>query len=101
MPIDKISISWFRGAADSTCLATGRKSIVGYGPNGSGKSCFVDALEYLLTGGKIEHLSHEYSGSRLERAIINTHMPSTARCYVEIDLGHATVRVTAHRLGQE
>lgn len=75
MRIDTITLSWFRGAAQHAVLDTGSKSVVVYGANGSGKSTFADAIEYLVQGGKIEHLKHEYSGSRQEKGIRNTHAP--------------------------
>lgn len=75
MRIKAISLSWFRGAADSVSMEPDGKSIVVYGVNASGKSSFVDAIEYVMTGGKIGHLSHEYSGKHLENAVPNTHRP--------------------------
>ena len=75
MRIKNIHLSWFRGAADPVSLEAGGKSMVVYGVNASGKSTFVDALEYVLNGGRIGHLSHEYSGRYLEKAIPNTHKP--------------------------
>lgn len=75
MRIKIIQLSWFRGAADPVSLEPDCKSMVVYGVNGSGKSSFVDAVEYLLNGGKIGHLSHEYSGKRQEKAVLNTHKP--------------------------
>lgn len=73
--VNKISASWFRGFADTQCMELGDKSVVVYGENGSGKSSFVDIVEYLIRGGEIEHLRHEYSGRRQERGVINTHRP--------------------------
>ena len=61
MRIEAVEIAWFRGAADAVALDAKSKSMVVYGENGSGKSSFVDAVEYLLQGGKIGHLAHEYS----------------------------------------
>lgn len=75
MRIKSIELEWFRGAADKAQLALGAKSIVVYGINGSGKSSFVDAIEYAITDGRIKHLANEYSGRRLEKAVINTHKP--------------------------
>ena len=49
--------------------------MVVYGTNGSGKSSFVDAVEYVLNDGKIQHLSHEYSGRYQEKGLHNTHKP--------------------------
>ncbi|MDP2673668.1 MAG: AAA family ATPase [Dehalococcoidia bacterium] len=75
MRIETITLSWFRGAAEHAVLDTGSKSVVVYGANGSGKSTFADAIEYLVKNGKIEHLAHEYSGSRQEKGVRNTHVP--------------------------
>ncbi len=75
MRIKAIRLSWFRGAADSVSLEPDCKSMVVYGANGSGKSSFTDAVEFVLKGGKIAHLVHEYSGRRQEKAIPNTHKP--------------------------
>jgi len=76
MRIDKINLSWFRGAADSAVLDCASKSLVVYGQNGTGKSSFVDAVEYAISkAGKIDHLTHEYSGTKQEKAIPNTHTP--------------------------
>jgi rubrerythrin len=38
----------------------------------------VDAVEYVISNGKIRHLAHEYSGRRQVRAIRNTHAPNDA-----------------------
>lgn len=73
--INKIGASWFRGFADTQYIELGDKSVVVYGENGSGKSSFVDVVEYLIRGGEIEHLRHEYSGRRQEKAVISTHRP--------------------------
>jgi len=77
MKIKKIKISWFRGAADPIELDLNLKSMVIYGENGAGKSSFVDAVEYNINKGRINHLAHEYSGKRQEKAVINTHMPGS------------------------
>jgi AAA15 family ATPase/GTPase len=50
--------------------------MVVYGQNGAGKSSFVDAVEYVVTDGKLAHLTHEYSGHNQEKAIRNTHTPA-------------------------
>lgn len=76
MKIDGIELSWFRGAAQKAQLKANLKSMVVYGPNGSGKSTFPDALEYLFRNGKIQHLTHEYSGRKQEKGIRNTHAGS-------------------------
>jgi len=52
--------------------------------NGAGKSSFADALEYLVKGGKINHLSHEYSGPRQKLGIRNTHAPKGTMAKVNI-----------------
>jgi recombinational DNA repair ATPase RecF len=75
MRIKAIELSWFRGAADPVALDPGGRSMVVYGMNGSGKSSFVDAVEHVLHDGKIEHLAHQYSGRRQEKAVPNTHTP--------------------------
>jgi hypothetical protein len=73
--IASIKLCWFRGAADPVSLNTELKSVVVYGQNGAGKSSFIDAVEYAINSCKIGHLAHEYSGTRQERAIPNTHTP--------------------------
>lgn len=78
MKLASLRLSWFRGAAEEAELKTESRSVVVYGPNGAGKSSFVDAIEYLLADGRVSHLSHEYSGRRLERSIPNTHRPGSA-----------------------
>jgi energy-coupling factor transporter ATP-binding protein EcfA2 len=83
MRLQSISLAWFRGAADSVALELDGKSAVIYGSNGSGKSSFVDAVEYTMTG-KIGHLSHEYSGKRQEKALVNTHIPVDLNSEVHI-----------------
>ena len=75
MRIKSIELAWFRGAADPVSLEPNCKSMVVYGENGSGKSSFVDAVEYVLNNGSIEHLRTEYSGTHQVKAIPNTHKP--------------------------
>ena len=72
--------------ADEITLAPKGKSVVVYGPNGAGKSTFPDALEYLLTGGKIGHIQHEYSGTKLERAVRNTRAPDKEPAQIKLKL---------------
>lgn len=72
MKIDRIELSWFRGAAEESTLKTGFRSVVVYGDNASGKSSFADAIEYILSNGKIEHLRHEYSEPYLRNCVRNT-----------------------------
>ncbi len=79
MRIKKIELAWFRGAADAIVLEPDSKSMVIYGENGSGKSSFVDAVEYVLSKGSIEHLKTEYSGTRQEKAVPNTQRPLDAK----------------------
>ena len=84
MRIKSIRLAWFRGAADPVSLDPDCKSMVVYGMNGSGKSCFVDAVEYVINDGKIGHLSHEYSGTRQEKGILNTHKPQDGKTELRI-----------------
>lgn len=86
MRINRLSLAWFRGAGETAELAPEGKSMIIYGNNGSGKSSFVDGMEYVLRNGKIDHLAHEYSGKRQERAIVNTHKPTNERSQIEIEL---------------
>lgn len=85
MRINFIKLQWFRGAATEVTLETTTKSAVVYGSNGSGKSSFVDAFEYVINKGKIEHLAHEYSGHRQEKGIINTHTPTGSNIFLKFD----------------
>jgi len=86
MKIKKINISWFRGAADPVELDLNLKSLVLYGENGAGKSSFVDAIEYNINNGRINHLAHEYSGKKQEKAVINTHIPENQSGHITITL---------------
>lgn len=88
MRIDSINLSWFRGAADSVALDCGLKSLVVYGQNGAGKSAFVDAVEYAVRGGKIDHLAHEYSGTKQEKAVPNTHTPQDCGSSFSVKFKH-------------
>jgi len=76
MRIDRVELSWFRGAGESSILDAGSKSVVVYGDNGSGKSTFVDGVEYITRNGRVCHLQHEYSGSYQEKGVRNTSTPS-------------------------
>src|SRR4029077_5093558 len=87
MRIKDITLSWFRGAADSVSMEPNCKSIVVYGENASGKSTFVDAIEYVLNGGRVGHLAHEYSGKNLKKAIPNTHKPKGSKAEFSINFG--------------
>lgn len=84
MRIQTLKLAWFRGAADPVALEPNCKSMVVYGANGSGKSSFVDAVEYVLKGGRIGHLAHEYSGKRQEKAVPNTHKPQGREAWLSI-----------------
>ena len=75
MRIKSVSLIWFRGAADPVALEPNGKSMVVYGQNGAGKTSFVDAIEYAIQNGRLDHLSHEYSGRYQEKGIPNTHTP--------------------------
>jgi recombinational DNA repair ATPase RecF/predicted RNA-binding Zn-ribbon protein involved in translation (DUF1610 family) len=86
MRIKKIGICWFRGASEYIELGLNLKSIVLYGENGAGKSSFVDAIEYNISDGKIKHLTHEYSGRKQEKGIINTHTPTGTNSQIKITL---------------
>ncbi len=89
--IKKISANWFRGFSDVRHIELSDKSLVVYGENGSGKSSFVDIVEYIIRGGQLEHLRHEYSGRRQEKGIINTHKPTDQSSAVQIDFVSGSV----------
>jgi AAA15 family ATPase/GTPase len=82
MKIDTIELSWFRGAATKATLATGLKSVVVYGENACGKSSFVDAIEFIITQGKIEHLKNEFSDPN--NCVRNTETPNGEDCKARI-----------------
>jgi energy-coupling factor transporter ATP-binding protein EcfA2 len=84
MRIETLRLSWFRGAGPDVSLEPKGKSIACFGPNGSGKSTFVDALEYLASDGKIEHLSHEYAGKGQINGVRNTHAPASSPATIEV-----------------
>ena len=84
MRIKSLELAWFRGAADPVTLDLNCKSMVLYGNNGSGKSSFIDAVEYVLHNGRIEHLTHEYSSPHQANAIPNTHKPKTSKTALQI-----------------
>jgi recombinational DNA repair ATPase RecF/DNA-directed RNA polymerase subunit RPC12/RpoP len=90
MRVESISLTWFRGSADTIKLDLASKSAVIYGENGAGKSTFVDAIEYVLHEGRIGHLSHEYSGKHQEKGLINTHAPDDKKAELSITLGDGT-----------
>ena len=85
MRMKSLDLAWFRGAADPVTLDLNCKSMVVYGNNGSGKSSFVDAVEYVLNKGRIEHLKHEYSSSHQANGIPNTHKPQTSQTALRIE----------------
>jgi energy-coupling factor transporter ATP-binding protein EcfA2 len=93
MKIQKISLTWFRGASEDVCLDTNGKSVVIYGDNASGKSSFADAFEFIVRNGKIEHLAHEYAKSErdLKNCLRNTSAPTDAeaRATFEFDTGES------------
>lgn len=99
MPLNEITLEWFRGAAHAVSLQTRGKCVVVYGPNGSGKTSFVDGIEYLISGGKIRHLAHEYSGRRLEKAILNSHS-DVSLASVALKLDDTTVKAVIARDGR-
>lgn len=94
MRIERLEMSWFRGAGRSAVLAAKAKSVAVYGANGSGKSTFADALEYVVSGGRLGHLAHEYSGRKQVLGIRNTHAPDGEQSAVHLDLDGAA-RVSA------
>lgn len=99
MRLTKLKLRWFRGSSGEAQLSAGKKSLVVYGENGSGKSSFVDAIEYVLNGGRIGHLAHEYSGRRQEKGILNTHIPNGETGAIQITLedeSEITVSISAN-----
>ena len=84
MRIKSVEMAWFRGAAGSVTHDTALKSTVIYGENGAGKSSFIDTIEFVMSGGKIRHLAHEYSGKRQEKGIVNTHKPESEKTKLTI-----------------
>ena len=93
MRIDRVELSWFRGAGESGMLDIGSKSVVVYGDNGSGKSTFVDGVEYITRNGRVCHLQHEYSGSYQEKGVRNTSTPykENSRSAIHFDDGSSIV----------
>ena len=84
MRIKSIELCWFRGAATKTVLNADCKSVVIYGDNACGKSSFVDAFEYILANGRIEHLSHEYSEPNHRNCVRNTETPADEECTAKV-----------------
>jgi recombinational DNA repair ATPase RecF len=91
LKVSSITLSWFRGAAAGITLPANGKSLAVYGSNGAGKSSFVDALEYAIQG-KVDHLSHEYSGKRQEHGLLNTHRGKSDTTRIEIALADKASR---------
>ena len=97
-----IELSWFRGASKSVVLDTSLKNVVVYGSTGSGKSSFVDAFEYVISDGRINHLSHEYSGSRQKDSIINTHIPVDSQSFIKIEFtNNNKIKVEIEKSGKK
>jgi len=96
--IKSLKLRWFRGATTETTLQLNAKSRVIYGQNGAGKSSFVDAIEYIVRGGRVDHLAHEYSGVKQEKGILNTALPpgTSASLDMEFETGsvHADISAT-------
>ena len=86
MRLRSIGLRWFRGAAKGATLELGGHSAAIYGTNGAGKSSFVDGVEVTLGGGKVGHLSHEYSGRNQEKGLLNTARPVGQQTAVTITL---------------
>ena len=87
MKIDTIELCWFRGAATKATLKAGLKSVVVYGENACGKSSFVDAVEFVITKGKIEHLKNEFSDT--SNCVRNTETPDSEDCKARISFENA------------
>lgn len=94
MRLQRISLSWFRGAGNLSELETEQQSIVVYGANGSGKSTFVDAIEYVRNDGKIGHLSHDYSGARQQLGTRNTHTPTGTDATIRLEYADGETLIT-------
>ena len=89
--IQAIELSWFRGAGARVSLRPLSKNLIVYGANGSGKSSFVDAIEYILAGERIEHLAHEYSGHKQVVAVRNTHTPNGVPSKIRLEFDNHSV----------
>lgn len=89
--LKKVSAAWFRGFSEPTSIEFSDKSVVIYGENGAGKSSFVDVIEFIVRGGWLAHLRHEYSGRRQEKGTINTHTPKNKNGSLQIDLADGSV----------
>ncbi|TAH37731.1 MAG: hypothetical protein EYC62_00400, partial [Alphaproteobacteria bacterium] len=92
MRISNLSLEWFRGSAERISLETRQKSVVIYGNNGSGKSTFVDAIEYCLEEGRVDHLCNEYSGTKQEKALINTKKPADKKAIIKLTFSNSYVQ---------
>lgn len=96
MKIDSIELSWFRGASEKAVLPLARKSIVVYGENATGKTSFVDAIEYIMTKGKIKHLRSEYADRSGQRNCVrNTETPYDVESKATIKFGddHSVIAI--------
>lgn len=90
MRLGKVELTWFRGAAAKAELTLDGGSSVVFGTNGSGKSSFVDGVEACMTGGKVGHLTHEYSGRYQDRGLVNTRRPEGAHSKAVVTLSDGT-----------
>ena len=94
MRLERINLSWFRGAGAEATLDTELHSVVVYGANGSGKSTFVDALEYVKGDGYLAHLAHAHSGSRQRIGTRNSHAPTGENLKIEFGFQDDNVLTT-------
>lgn len=99
MRINALKLRWFRGATTESTLQLSGKSRVIYGQNGAGKSSFVDAIEYLVRGGRVDHLSHEYSGAKQEKGILNTSLPAETSASLDLVLETGSVHANISPTG--
>jgi len=90
MRLAKVELVWFRGAAVKAELVLDGCSAVVFGTNGSGKSSFVDGVEVCMTGGKVGHLIHEYSGRYQDKGLINTRRPDGVSAKATVSLSDQT-----------
>lgn len=90
MRLTKVELVWFRGAAAKAELILDGGSAVVFGTNGSGKSTFVDGVEVCMTGGKVGHLIHEYSGRYQDKGLINTRRPDGVSAKATVSLSDQT-----------
>jgi hypothetical protein len=90
MRLARVELAWFRGAASKAELVLDGRSAVVFGTNGSGKSSFVDGVEVCMTGGKVGHLIHEYSGRYQDKGLINTRRPDAVSTRASVSLSDQT-----------